>query len=540
MRWQEVCCRVPLGVCGSEGQYLRESRPNARAAHGSREKTQVVPEVEWFCPECTRKIRPATTEARALLEAEHLARTASVSAPAAPPVPAAPPGPVPAAPIPATLAAGSVPGAQIIECGRPSVSDAALTADAEVRCKELSGGILSSIAEMTARIDEDAAFGWRYIDDSHRQQGPFSNMQMRMWFIEDRYRVRMKPNLYVQRTSDGMAAMQRIGMPLIGHGLVSHAGFEQLDLVFRGHTPFKKSTLPSPIPAVLTSPALAEPVVSESFSSSITGTRGAAAGNEAPVAPLGVSTGMPMIGAVTATTASVASPQVAATAAMPLTKSAAAFALDAGQALSERSSSASLRAAPAEPSSRPRTAEDMDSRDLSQETSQMQQSAPASVNGDGVPAAAASGTSAVPAAPSAANANGAAAVATAGAAACAQAAAPPGNGMSRYMRFCQEQRPKVQQANPQMTSAALFLELGARWRLLPAAEKERYQAFLSPTDDGGEMLESEGEKKLDELDDPDTISREPAANARPSRKRIPTSTFTPGQGGGLAKSTKRK
>ena len=109
------------------------------------------------------------------------------------------------------------------------------------------------------------------------------------------------------------------------------------------------------------------------------------------------------------------------------------------------------------------------------------------------------------------------------------------------MRFCQEQRPKVQQANPQMTSAALFLELSARWRLLPAAEKERYQAVPSPTDDGGEMLESnEGEKKLDELDDPEPISRETAANARPPRKRIPASTFTPGQGGGLAKSTKRK
>ena len=151
---------------------------------------------------------------------------------------------------------------------------------------------------MTARIDEDAAFGWRYIDDSHRQQGPFSNMQMRMWFIEDRYRVRMKPNLYVQRTSDRMAAMQRIGMPLIGHGLVSHAGFEQLDLVFRGHARSRKyASIADTCSADLTSTG--GTVVSESFSSSITGTRGAAAGNEAPVAPLGVSTGMPLIGAVT-------------------------------------------------------------------------------------------------------------------------------------------------------------------------------------------------------------------------------------------------
>ena len=201
-----------------------------------------MPEVEWFCPECARKIRPATAEARAVLDAQHLARTA--------------PFPDPDSDwSPSTLSTR--------EC-----SDAGLTAEAEARCKEvlartapLPNPDLALTAEAEAKckhvsseflsIDSEDAMGWTYIDNHSRKQGPFSNKQMRAWF-QGAYRNSMGPTLYVQRTSEGVAAMKRIGLPPMPcEG--------PLDVVFCGQTPFAERTLQSPGAA----PSPAAPVVTD-------------------------------------------------------------------------------------------------------------------------------------------------------------------------------------------------------------------------------------------------------------------------------------
>ncbi len=93
--------------------------------------------------------------------------------------------------------------------------------------------------------------GWTYIDNQSRKQGPFSNKQMRAWF-QGAYRNSMGPTLYVQRTSEGVAAMKRIGLPpMPWEG--------PLDVVFCGQTPFAERTLQSPGAA----PTPAAPVVTD-------------------------------------------------------------------------------------------------------------------------------------------------------------------------------------------------------------------------------------------------------------------------------------